>query len=150
MAALLCVSPLRRMMIERIAAHLADFSPRLQSHTRSLYQYLPIPLIGYPQLDSELFCNIYYLKHLCDATRFPDWPIRDPVRAVCVCVCVCVCVQILGPLYIQYAQSVLAFVCYTVCEAYATCAKCCVRVCYICRICAVCTVCVRCCAAPCR
>ncbi|KAK0045772.1 dnaJ subfamily C member 13-like isoform X1 [Biomphalaria pfeifferi] len=71
---------MRRMMIEKIASHLADFSPRLQSNTRALYQYCPIPSINYPQLSNELFCNIYYLKHLCDTNRFPDWPIKDPVR----------------------------------------------------------------------
>ncbi|XP_005092836.1 dnaJ homolog subfamily C member 13 isoform X2 [Aplysia californica] len=73
-------SEMRRMMIEKIAAHLADFSPRLQSNTRALYQYCPIPAISFPQLDNELFCNIYYLKHLCDTARFPDWPIKDPIR----------------------------------------------------------------------
>ncbi|XP_033848217.2 dnaJ homolog subfamily C member 13-like isoform X1 [Acipenser ruthenus] len=73
-------SEMRRLMIEKIAAHLADFSPRLQSNTRALYQYCPIPSINYPQLENELFCNIYYLKHLCDAQRFPDWPIKEPVK----------------------------------------------------------------------
>ena len=68
------------MMIEKIAAHLADFSPRLQSNTRALYQYCPIPVINYPQLENELFCNIYYLRHLCDTTRFPDWEIKEPVK----------------------------------------------------------------------
>ncbi|XP_029442930.1 LOW QUALITY PROTEIN: dnaJ homolog subfamily C member 13 [Rhinatrema bivittatum] len=70
----------RRLMIEKIAAHLADFTPRLQSNTRALYQYCPIPVINYPQLENELFCNIYYLKHFCDTFRFPDWPIKDPVK----------------------------------------------------------------------
>ncbi|XP_028605985.2 dnaJ homolog subfamily C member 13 isoform X3 [Podarcis muralis] len=73
-------SEMRRLMIEKIAAHLADFTPRLQSNTRALYQYCPIPLINYPQLENELFCNIYYLRHLCDKLRFPDWPIKDPVK----------------------------------------------------------------------
>ncbi|MGH0124511.1 UNVERIFIED_CONTAM: hypothetical protein FKN15_018998 [Acipenser sinensis] len=73
-------SEMRRLMIEKIAAHLADFSPRLQSNTRALYQYCPIPSINYPQLENELFCNIYYLKHLCDTQRFPDWPIKEPVK----------------------------------------------------------------------
>lgn len=80
MECVVCVD--RRMMIEKIAAHLADFSPRLQSNTRALYQYCPIPVVNFPQLDNELFCNIYYLRHLCDSNRFPDWPIRDPVRHV--------------------------------------------------------------------
>uniref|UniRef100_A0A8C8CS59 J domain-containing protein n=1 Tax=Oncorhynchus tshawytscha TaxID=74940 RepID=A0A8C8CS59_ONCTS len=73
-------SEMRRMMIEKIAAHLADFSPRLYSNTRALYQYCPIPVVNFPQLDNELFCNIYYLRHLCDANRFPNWPIREPVK----------------------------------------------------------------------
>uniref|UniRef100_A0A287DFT5 DnaJ heat shock protein family (Hsp40) member C13 n=1 Tax=Ictidomys tridecemlineatus TaxID=43179 RepID=A0A287DFT5_ICTTR len=73
-------SEMRRLMIEKIAAHLADFTPRLQSNTRALYQYCPIPVINYPQLENELFCNIYYLKQLCDTLRFPDWPIKDPVK----------------------------------------------------------------------
>ncbi|OCT75945.1 dnaJ homolog subfamily C member 13 isoform X1 [Xenopus laevis] len=73
-------SEMRRLMIEKIAAHLADFSPRLQSNTRALYQYCPIPVINYPQLENELFCNIYYLKHFCDTLKFPDWPIKDPVK----------------------------------------------------------------------
>ncbi|KAH3718782.1 hypothetical protein DPMN_061589, partial [Dreissena polymorpha] len=71
---------MRRMMIQKIASHLVDFSPRLMSNTRALYQYCPIPVVNYPQLDSELFCNIYYLKHLCDTNKFPDWPIKDPVK----------------------------------------------------------------------
>lgn len=87
----LCLYPLivfRRLMIEKIAAHLADFSPRLQSNTRALYQYCPIPVINYPQLENELFCNIYYLKHFCDTLRFPDWPIKDPVSHVYrICFC---------------------------------------------------------------
>lgn len=69
----------RRVMIEKIAAHIADFSPRLQSNARALYQYCPIPTINFVQLESELFCSIYYLRHLCDVQRFPDWPIQDPV-----------------------------------------------------------------------
>lgn len=31
-------SEMRRMMIEKIASHIADFSPRLQSNTRATYQ----------------------------------------------------------------------------------------------------------------
>ncbi|XP_056011194.1 dnaJ homolog subfamily C member 13-like isoform X2 [Ostrea edulis] len=71
---------MRRVMIEKIASHIADFSPRLQSNTRALYQYCPIPIVNFPQLENELFCNIYYLKHLCDTQKFPDWPIKDPIK----------------------------------------------------------------------
>ena len=66
-------------MIEKIAAHLSDYTPRLQSNTRALYQYCPIPIITFPQLENELFCSIYYLRHLCDIQRFPNWPIKEPV-----------------------------------------------------------------------
>ncbi|UYV62597.1 DNAJC13 [Cordylochernes scorpioides] len=71
---------MRRMMIEKISVHLADFTPRLRSNTRSLYSYCAIPLIQYPQLENELFCNIYYLRHLCDTIRFPEWPIAEPLK----------------------------------------------------------------------
>lgn len=73
-------SEMRRMMIEKIAAHIADFTPRLQSNTRATYQYCAMPVIQYSQLEDELFCNIYYLRHLCDTQKFPDWPIKEPVK----------------------------------------------------------------------
>lgn len=76
---------MRRHMIEKIAGHLADFSPRLQSNTRALYQYCPIPIIGYPQLENELFCNIYYLRHLSDETRFANWEIKEPIKLLKDC-----------------------------------------------------------------
>ncbi len=85
----------RRMMIEKIASHLADFSPRVHSNTRALYQYCPIPLVNYPQLENELFCNIYYLRHLCDTTKFPDWPIKEPVSTQNYCLIFRKCVGIL-------------------------------------------------------
>ncbi|KAI1292252.1 DnaJ -like protein subfamily C member 13 [Halotydeus destructor] len=70
---------MRRHMIEKIATHIAEYTPRLRSNTRALYQYCPVPALQYPQLENELFCNIYYLKNLCDVQRFPNWPIKDPV-----------------------------------------------------------------------
>ncbi len=42
-------------------------------------QYCAMPVVQYPQLENELFCNIYYLRHLCDTVKFPDWPIKEPV-----------------------------------------------------------------------
>ncbi|XP_031784415.1 dnaJ homolog subfamily C member 13 isoform X2 [Nasonia vitripennis] len=71
---------MRRMLIEKIAAHIADFSPKLRSHTMSRYQYIPIPAVRYPQLEKELFCQIFYLRHLCDTVKFPQWPIPEPVQ----------------------------------------------------------------------
>ncbi|GFQ70979.1 dnaJ homolog subfamily C member 13 [Trichonephila clavata] len=71
---------MRRLMIEKIASHIAEFTPRLRSNTKALYQYCAIPVVQYPQLENELFCNIYYLRHLCDVQKFPEWPIRNPVK----------------------------------------------------------------------
>ncbi|PIO77742.1 DnaJ domain protein [Teladorsagia circumcincta] len=52
---------------------------------QALYQYCPIPLIDYPELQNELFCYVYYLRHLCDRQRFPDWEIRDPIPFLRAC-----------------------------------------------------------------
>ncbi|XP_067003788.2 dnaJ homolog subfamily C member 13 [Anabrus simplex] len=71
---------MRRMLIEKLCAHVADFSPRLRSNTRAIYSYCAIPVVRYPQLDEELFCSIFYLRHLCDQVRFPNWPINEPVK----------------------------------------------------------------------
>ncbi|XP_058807941.1 dnaJ homolog subfamily C member 13 isoform X2 [Phymastichus coffea] len=71
---------MRRMLIEKIAAHIADFSPKLHSHTMARYQYIPIPAVRYPQLEKELFCQIFYLRHLCDTVKFPQWPIPEPIK----------------------------------------------------------------------
>ena len=73
-------SEMRRFMIEKIALHLSDFSSRLQSNTRALYQYCPIPKVSYHELEDELFCSIYYLRHLCDEVKFPNWPIKDFIQ----------------------------------------------------------------------
>jgi DnaJ family protein C protein 13 len=73
-------SEMRRQAIEKIAYHVADFSPRLRANTRAIYQYVPLPTIMYPNLEKELFCGLYYLRHLTNSERFPKWPIRDPVR----------------------------------------------------------------------
>ncbi|VDM24192.1 unnamed protein product [Toxocara canis] len=76
---------MRRHLIERIALHVSDFSKRLPSNVKALYQYCPIPTVDYPQLDEELFCYVYYLRHLCNKQRFPDWRIRDPVSFLRAC-----------------------------------------------------------------
>jgi hypothetical protein len=31
-------------------------------------------------LEAELFCDIYYLRNLCNSAKFPAWPIAHPVR----------------------------------------------------------------------
>ncbi|AAZ11909.1 endosomal trafficking protein RME-8, putative [Trypanosoma brucei brucei TREU927] len=70
---------MRRYLMEKIAGHIADFTPRLFSNIRAIYQYCPIVGIVYEQLKRELFCSQYYLRHLCDELRYPNWPIADPI-----------------------------------------------------------------------
>uniref|UniRef100_A0A915DHU5 GYF_2 domain-containing protein n=1 Tax=Ditylenchus dipsaci TaxID=166011 RepID=A0A915DHU5_9BILA len=62
---------MRRYMIEKIALHVSDFSSRLSSNVKALYRYCPIPPIEYPQLEEELFCHYYYLRHLTDEQGSP-------------------------------------------------------------------------------
>ena len=45
-----------------------------------MYQYCAIPIITYPSLEAELFCDIYYLRNLCAVSKFPSWPIMEPVK----------------------------------------------------------------------
>ena len=71
---------MRTFMIQKIAYHLADFSPRLKSNVRALYQYCPIPMISYPRLENELFCDIYYLRNLCNDAKFANWPILNALK----------------------------------------------------------------------
>eukprot|EP00796_Vickermania_ingenoplastis_P005967 gene5967-4276_t len=71
---------MRHFMMARIAAHLGDFTPRLLGNIHVVYQYCPIGMIEYETLKNELFCHEYYLRLLCDCSRFPDWKIREPVQ----------------------------------------------------------------------
>ncbi|KAL0869621.1 hypothetical protein ABMA27_005874, partial [Loxostege sticticalis] len=70
---------MRRILIMKVAAHIGEFTPRLRAHVCARYPYLAIPAVRYPHLEAELFCNMFYLRHLCDTRRFPDWPIPEPV-----------------------------------------------------------------------
>uniref|UniRef100_A0A158R602 J domain-containing protein n=1 Tax=Syphacia muris TaxID=451379 RepID=A0A158R602_9BILA len=74
-----------RHLIEKIALHISDFSRRLPYNVKVLYRYCPIPLVEYPELTGELFCHVYYLRHLCDKLKFPNWPIREPVEFLRAC-----------------------------------------------------------------
>jgi DnaJ family protein C protein 13 len=70
---------MRRHLIEKIAGHISDFTPRLLGNIRATYQYCPIVGVEFDQLKNELFCSQYYLRHLCDDLKYPNWPIADPI-----------------------------------------------------------------------
>jgi DnaJ family protein C protein 13 len=74
-----------QILINKISFILADYSPRLMSNVSAIYSYCTIPIINYPQLEEELFCNTYYLRHLCDEQKFPEWPIREPIALLKDC-----------------------------------------------------------------
>ena len=76
---------MRRYLVEKIAAHISDFTPRLLGNMRAVYQYCPIVGVEYDQLKNELFCSQYYLKHFCDELRYPNWPVGDPVALMRDC-----------------------------------------------------------------
>ena len=71
---------MRHFLVQSISAHLMEFTPKLSSNTRAIYTFCPITPIVYKELENELFCSIYYLRHLCDAARFNDWPIEKPIE----------------------------------------------------------------------
>ena len=70
---------MRRFMIEKIAIHVGDMPVRLQANSTALYQYCPMPRIVYPELNEEIFCHRYYLRHLCDTDKYGEWPIEEPI-----------------------------------------------------------------------
>ncbi|KPA83270.1 putative endosomal trafficking protein RME-8 [Leptomonas pyrrhocoris] len=71
---------MRQYLAGKVAAHVADFTPRLLGNNTVVYQYCPIVGVQYESLQRELFCSQYYLRHFCDELRYPNWPVRDPVR----------------------------------------------------------------------
>lgn len=77
---------MRKNMIDKLRVHVSEFSCRLTSNVKALYVYIPIPPIEYPQLEEELFCHYYYLQHLCNEAKFPNWPIREPLVFLRLCI----------------------------------------------------------------
>jgi len=78
---------MRQHLVDMIQQHLGDFPQRLQQHTTAQYEHCPIPRLAYPSLNlqQDLFCHNYYLRNLCDETRFPQWPIKEPLEVFRSC-----------------------------------------------------------------
>ena len=66
---------LRLHLCRSLDAHLCGFMSRLRQHTTARYRYCPLPRIAYPGLDTdtEVFVNIYYLRHLCQDYERAAW-----------------------------------------------------------------------------
>jgi DnaJ family protein C protein 13 len=73
-----------RMRLERLVPqmlrHLGDFPRRLRECSHAVYEYTPCPPVGYPEIEGEVFCHRYYLKHMCDEQRHAGWPLADHVQ----------------------------------------------------------------------
>ena len=70
---------LRKHTVDMINQHLGDFTFRLKQNTVEKYEYCPIPRVHYERLEKELYCNNYYLRNLCDESKFNHWRISDPL-----------------------------------------------------------------------
>lgn len=66
-------------LVPQMLHHLGNFPYRLKECGHLVYEYTPLPPVGYPELLSEIWCHRYYLKNLCDEVRFPEWDIVDHV-----------------------------------------------------------------------
>ncbi|KAL3922961.1 MAG: hypothetical protein SGILL_001924 [Bacillariaceae sp.] len=76
---------MRKNLIEMVRQHLGDFPKRLWQNTTTQYEYCPMPGVSYKRLQKEIFCHNYYLSNLCDESRFPNWPISEPVEVFRAC-----------------------------------------------------------------
>ena len=71
---------LRKYLVQMVDQHIGIFSSVLRQHVLATFEFVPIPKIHYPPLEKELYVHEYYLRNLCDETKFPNWPISDPLR----------------------------------------------------------------------
>lgn len=72
-------SKLRHHVVEMIDYHLGGFYYKLKQFTLAKYDYCPIPNIHFDSLDQEIYVHEYYLVHLCNEVKFPNWPISEPL-----------------------------------------------------------------------
>ncbi|GLC44152.1 hypothetical protein PLESTM_001561500 [Pleodorina starrii] len=69
----------RGRLLPSLASHLGDLPLRLAQRCSAVWDYSPLPPLRYPELEGELYCHRYYLRHLADTVRFPAWPLVDHV-----------------------------------------------------------------------
>eukprot|EP00124_Ichthyophonus_hoferi_P005676 Ihof_evm1s895 gene=Ihof_evmTU1s895 len=73
---------MRARLVGQVSGHLGDFPRLLPECTTLLYDYGPMASITYPEIKDELWCHQYYLKNLCDVTRFPDFVVVQLVETL--------------------------------------------------------------------
>lgn len=67
-------------LVPQMIRHIGDLPRRLAECCSSIYDYTPCPPVGYPELTEEMWCHRYYLRHLCDHVKFPNWKLVDHVQ----------------------------------------------------------------------
>lgn len=70
---------MRDKLMTELAQHTSDFSWQLREYPMSVYDYEPVPAIGFPELKEEVWLHTVYLKNLADTKRFAMWVIDEPV-----------------------------------------------------------------------
>ena len=76
---------MRKHLVSMIRQHLGDFPDRLRQNTMTEFEYIPIPGISYKQLRGEIFCHNFYLRNLCDESKFPNVQIAEPIEVFRAC-----------------------------------------------------------------
>ena len=77
---LIWTNSMRRRLFEHLCGHLRPFRRRANEDPRALFLYQPPPPIYNQELRGELWCHDLYLRTYCDTTRFPNWPVPDPLQ----------------------------------------------------------------------
>lgn len=76
---------MRKHLVSMIRQHLGDFPDRLRQNTMTEFEYIPMPGVSYKQLRGEIFCHNFYLRNLCDESKFPNVQIGEPVEVFRAC-----------------------------------------------------------------
>jgi DnaJ family protein C protein 13 len=67
-------------LIPHIWNHVGDFASLLKESWALSHDYYPSPPVIYPELSDEIWCHRYYLKHLCNPSKYPNWKIVDHIE----------------------------------------------------------------------
>eukprot|EP00890_Picochlorum_soloecismus_P001518 jgi/Picsp_1/2367/NSC_05830-R1_dnaj homolog subfamily c member 13 len=67
-------------LMPHIWSHIGDFAGLLHESWGVTYEYVPCPPIIYPEIQKEIWCHRYYLRHLCNTSKYPNWEIVDHVK----------------------------------------------------------------------
>ena len=70
---------MRDKLMHELTQHTSDFAWQLREYPMSVYDYEVMPPVTFDNMKEEIWLQCCYLNNLTDTSRFPDWPIDDPV-----------------------------------------------------------------------